>query len=122
MWQKGQSGNPAGPRRDKIITRQLIDELTKHTDPRKKDSPTKLREVAKKLIELALEGNMQAIHEVIDRVEGKPAQESTLTIDDKREAQDWARGELVALLNDSRASREGTPAPNGRAGEPDQLH
>lgn len=35
---------------------------------------TKLRDVADKLVELAVSGDMQAIKEIADRLDGKPAQ------------------------------------------------
>jgi len=57
-----------------------------------------------------------------DRLDGKPAQESTVTIDDKRDATDWSRSELVAFLNDARAGSNGTAAKDGRGGKPDKVH
>lgn len=83
---------------------------------------TKLREVADALVQKAISGDVQAIKEVADRLDGKPAQESTVTIDDKRESTDWTRAELVAFLNDARAGRDGTAAARGRDGEPDSVH
>lgn len=40
----------------------------------------KLRALAKKLIDEALDGNMQAMKEVGDRLEGKPAQAIDMTV------------------------------------------
>ena len=44
-----------------------------------------------------------------DRLDGKPAQESTVAVSSKRDASDWSRDELVAFLNDHRA---GSNEPN----------
>lgn len=39
----------------------------------------KLRQIADKLIELAAEGDMQAIKELGDRIDGKPKQQTEIT-------------------------------------------
>jgi hypothetical protein len=59
---------------------------------------------------------------VADRLDGKPAQESTVTVDDKRDATDWTRDELVSVLNDLRARGNGNAAPDGGQREPDSVH
>jgi hypothetical protein len=68
-----------------------------------------LRTIARKLLDRAIEGDLAAITSVADRLDGKPAQESTVTVDSKRDASDWSRDELVAFLNDHRA---GSNEPN----------
>ena len=45
-----------------------------------------------------LDGESWAIQQVADRIDGKPAQESTVNINEKREASDWTREELMAIL------------------------
>jgi len=87
-----------------------------------KSGEPKLRELADKLVDCALEGEGWAMQQVADRLDGKPAQESTVTIDDKRDATDWTRDELVAFLRDAAAGRIGTPEADGRGGEPDIVH
>jgi len=118
-WQKGQSGNPKGRLSEKVFAdaiRMAVSEEDKITGKRK------LRAIADKLVEEALKGESWAIQQVADRLDGKPAQESTVTIDDKRDATDWTRGDLVAFLHDARASSNGAAKANGRASEPDQVH
>lgn len=44
----------------------------------------RLRAIARKLLEKAEEGDMQAIAQVADRLDGKPAQESTIDITEHR--------------------------------------
>ena len=46
-----------------------------------------------------LDGESWAIQQVADRIDGKPAQESTVNINEKREASDWTREELMAILS-----------------------
>jgi hypothetical protein len=82
----------------------------------------RLRAIARKLLDKAESGDMQAIKEVADRTDGKPAQESTVTIDDKRNATDWTRAELVAFLNDANNGGAGASKADGRTSEPDSVH
>lgn len=71
-----------------------------------------LRSQAQALCLKGAGGDVPAITQVADRLDGKPAQESMVTIDHKRDASDWARHELVAFLDDATAGRKGTPAAN----------
>jgi hypothetical protein len=45
---------------------------------------------------------------VSDRIDGRPAQEATWTIEEKRSATDWTRAELVAFLERSLAGKRPT--------------
>ena len=82
----------------------------------------KLRLIAEKVVDLAVAGESWAVQQVGDRLDGKPAQESTVTLDDKREASDWTRDELVAVLDELRARGGGTDTAQGRGPEPDSVH
>jgi hypothetical protein len=67
--------------------------------------PLSLRGLARRLLaeaaSTAANANvLGAIKEVADRLDGKPAQEATVTIDDKRDPDDYSDAELVAILND----------------------
>jgi hypothetical protein len=53
---------------------------------------------------------------LLDRGWGKPTQDHTVTVDDKRDASDWTRAELVAFLDDARAGGKGTAPADGRDG------
>lgn len=83
-----------------------------------------LRAIARNLIAEAQkpENSLAAIREIADRLDGKAAQESTVTIDDKRDATDWTRDELVTFLRDRRADRERDAAPTGSGRKPDRVH
>jgi hypothetical protein len=113
-FKKGQSGNIYGG--EKPFRDALRMEIADAGDDRKL-----LRKIAKRLLEMAEKGDMPAISMLADRLDGKPAQESTVTLV-KRDENDWSRAELVAIIRDSRKSSEGTAAQDGRSGGPDSVH
>lgn len=69
-FKAGKSGNPGGRTKRDFVTQQLIAELGKVTV----DQVVKTRKVVCALIDKAIEGDVSAIREVFDRVEGKPIQ------------------------------------------------
>ena len=118
-WKKGQSGNPGGFHSEKQFTEAIRIVMAEDDPVRKK---RKLRCVAEKLYEKAMEGEGWAVCQIGDRLDGKPAQESTVTIDNKRDGTDWARHELVAFLHDAKAGSNGAAKANGRGDGPDSVH
>jgi hypothetical protein len=112
---KGKSG-----RKDKDFAeavRMVVLEIDKQRGGKKK-----LRCLAEKLYEEAMNGEGWAMAQIADRMDGKPAQEQTVTIDDKRDASDWTRDELVRVLNDARNSGARAAEAEGRGREPDSVH
>lgn len=81
----------------------------------------RLLAIAEKCAAAAESGDMQAIREIGDRLDGKAVQESHHTIE-KRDATDWTRAELVAFLNDASNGGERTDKAEGRDREPDSVH
>lgn len=77
-FQKGNNANPNGARRPRMVSQQVIAALNEATG----DGPTRLRQLVEKLFALALAGDLAAIREVFDRAEGKPAQESMVSVKD----------------------------------------
>jgi hypothetical protein len=61
-----------------------------------------------------------AANSLLDRGWGKA--EATVIIDDKRDATDWTRDELVTFLSNAAASRKGAAETDGRSGQPDSVH
>jgi hypothetical protein len=118
-FQKGKSGNPGGRSTEKEYQAALRAAVNVE-DPRTKRR--KLHLIAEKAADLAVAGEAWAVAHVADRLDGKPAQESTVTIDDKRDATDWTRDELVAFLNDARNGSGRTAKANGRGDGPDSVH
>lgn len=68
-FKKGQSGNPGGRPKTKPFVEAIREEVQEADGNR-----TKLQAIAAKLVEKAMEGDMAAIKEVADRLDGKPAQ------------------------------------------------
>jgi hypothetical protein len=71
-FQKGQSGNPTGARA-KPWSDAIRMALAQYETPTVKQGEA-LRAMAKKLIEKGLEGDKDAINEIGNRLDGKPAQ------------------------------------------------
>jgi hypothetical protein len=70
-WEPGQSGNPGGrPLRDKIW-REAIDRAIKR---REQDDPQALEKLADSLLRKVAEGDVSAIKEFGDRLDGKVTQ------------------------------------------------
>lgn len=119
-FEKGKSGNPGGRKNDKPFTEALRMELAAAGDDHKA-----LRAIARNLITLAQKSEKEAlpaINAIADRLDGKPAQESTVTLEDKRDSTDWSRGELVAFLDNARTGSGGVVKANGRGRKPDRVH
>lgn len=115
---KGRSGTNRN--KDKPFADALRMELASAGDDHKA-----LRGIARNLINLAQKEEiaaLPAISAIADRLDGKPAQESTVTIDDKRDATDWTRSELVAFLNNARAGSAGASEEDRGGREPDSVH
>jgi len=70
-WGKGNSGNPNGrPRRGNT----LADELRKVLNRKGPDGKKNNVAIAEKLVELARSGEVKAIREIFDRVDGRALQ------------------------------------------------
>jgi len=116
---KGKSGNPLGLG----SVKPFADALRMEIAAAGKDHKA-LRKIAKNLLKLAEQEDfdaLPAINAVANRLDGMPAQESTVTIE-KRDAFDWTRGELVTLIDDATEGGARVAAPNGRGGKSDQVH
>ena len=73
-WKKGQSGNPLGRLPgEKQFADQLRIVLAEPVDKNDPKSVRKIRRIAEKLAECALNGESWAIQQVADRIDGKAA-------------------------------------------------
>ena len=110
---KGQSGNPGGrPTSDKAFADALRIALARRET---KGGETQLARIADKLVKCALAGQSWAIQHVADRVDGKPAQESTVNLVSKA-LTELADAEIAARLEQLRAG--GAAALGGDAEAP----
>ena len=76
VWKKGQSGNPGGRAKEKLwgdAIRIAVNEAVEGGDGKK------LRALASKLVEKGLAGDIAAIKEIGDRLDGKAAQSVEMT-------------------------------------------
>lgn len=113
---KGRSGTNKG--KDKPWTEALRLVAFRDDDEGKR----RLLRIAEKCVEAAEQGDMQAIKEIGDRLDGKAAQTIEATIDDKRDAADWTREELVSFIHDAGTGSAGAAKANGRGGKSDRVH
>jgi hypothetical protein len=103
-WVKGQSGNPDGraaekPMRDAIAL-ELAEEKVVQDDDGKARKFRKLRLVARALVNKAVEGDVTAIKDVIDRMDGKPPQQINGA------APDGAHNFIVRLIHEGKPRGE----------------
>lgn len=113
-FQKGKSGNPGGRPKDKPYAEALRMELAAAGDDRKE-----LRAIARAHIDAAKAGDLQAINALADRLDGKPVQESTVTVHrDISELSDSEIAERIAELRGAGASDGDVTAPR----DPSQLN
>src|SRR5262245_24702301 len=96
-WKKGQSGNPLGRLPgEKQFTDQLRIVLAEPVDRKDPQSVRKMRRIAEKLAECAMNGEGWAICQVADRLDGRPAQESNVSFQD-RPVTELTMEEMMAL-------------------------
>jgi hypothetical protein len=91
--------------RSKIQTSQLVNRLQDHIFGVAEISPTQM-----KAIEILLRKTLPDLTTV------------AMTIDDKRDATDWTREELVAFLHNARNGGNGAATADGRDRGPDSVH
>ena len=68
------------------------------------------------------EAQVAAANSLLDRGWGKATQIIEATIDDKRDATDWTRAELVAFINDARKGGGGNAPQDGCSEQSDRVH
>lgn len=76
-WEKGETGNPGGRPKERPFLDALRLALNEEDGVTKKK---RLRRIAEKLVEAAEQGEAWAIKEVMDRVDGKPAQTADISV------------------------------------------
>ena len=76
-FQKGQSGNPAGRPQGFLVSNALTAKLKEAVS--KSDKRTNAEAIADVLVTAALDGDVGAIKEIIDRTEGRPKQVNEVT-------------------------------------------
>ena len=95
QWKPGQSGNPGGRPSEKVFT-DLLRVVGNEIDT--VSGKRKMRRLAEKVYELALQGESWACHMIADRVEGRPAVETSLNVARCRDLKEYDDEELLALI------------------------
>jgi len=93
-FQKGQSGNPGGRRKDA----SFVDTLIMRLKELEGDNTRGLRKIAEELIMSAEGGDLQAIKEVADRLDGKPKQTLDANVSDARLSQAELDARIIELF------------------------
>lgn len=71
---------------------------------------TKLRLIADKLVDEAVEGNVMAIKELCNRLEGRPAQTVHNITEDVRSYEELSNAELTAIIREGQEQRSNDEA------------
>lgn len=102
VWKSGQSGNAGGRPKAKPFRTALEMEIKAAGDDHQV-----LRAIARALIDEAKAGNMAAINAVADRLDGKPVQDTNLSIaEDDRPLAELSAAELTARTANALAQLE----------------
>ena len=97
-FRPGQTGNPAGRGTEDKLWRDAVRRAVKRQAADGKG--TQLEALADKLVACALEGDISAMQEIGNRLDGKPTQELNATVRDESFIQ------LLKVVNDLRQKRE----------------
>ncbi len=76
-WSKGQSGNPKGSKPEKMVRDAIKVALSVEEKDGNGNKVKRLRIVAEQLVKKAMDGDITAIKEIADRIDGKAAQPLT---------------------------------------------
>lgn len=111
-----QPGNKMGGRRkERLIYEALMVALKRPVS--KHDELKCYQKIVNNLVDLAVQGDMQAIKEVIDRTDGKAVTPIDLDVNDNRTIRELTDAELHAI-----AGGAGDTVETDGAGEPDRVH
>jgi hypothetical protein len=109
-WPKGVSGNPGGRPRKRLISDEL-ERLLQQEAP-SAAGKTWAAAIAEVLLAQALNGDVRAIAEVANRVEGKPLQAMDLHLDPSNDIQNLTEEELNQRI--AELERQLFPTRNGQ--------
>jgi hypothetical protein len=82
-FKPGQSGNPNGRPKALLPSEELRARLKEKFPDR--DDATYCRMMIEAFVDLAVAGNVVAVREIFDRIEGRPKQQIDLTIDERKQ-------------------------------------
>jgi hypothetical protein len=79
--------------------------------PDGQDKKTALAKIAEKLVKEALNGSIQAIGMIMDRIEGKPVQALDIKHDDRNDIDQFSDAELTAIMRGRMTAAVDKPKP-----------
>ena len=106
---------PKGGKPDKLMRDAIMVALKREATDADGKKTRKLNQIATKLVELAVNGDMQAIKEIGDRVDGRPAQAMELTGKDGGpvEIETNAREQLAHIVSRHTSAGDATEDTGG---------
>ena len=107
-----------GRKSDKRWRDALILATTRTDD----EGRTMLAKIAQRCVEAAVEGDMQAIKEIGDRIDGKAPQSLDVTTTHERPIEELSDVELAAFIARRSQGSIGTSAEKGSKAKPDPVH
>ncbi|HKQ76703.1 MAG TPA: DUF5681 domain-containing protein [Blastocatellia bacterium] len=101
-FKAGQSGNSTGRPKVRTLSEHLRDRLKEQYPGR--SVTTYGRMVAEALVTEAIDGNVQAIREIFDRVEGKPKQVVDVNIEERK--REMVEDAIARVVEEAQVSRD----------------
>ena len=112
MWKKGESGNPQGSQKRRLITGNIERALS---EAAASGNGNKARAIAEQVVKMAEEGDRWAIQFVTERTEGRPDQNVNI----RQTARELSDADLA---NIAAGSGEGVAEPQSGAEVASKLH
>lgn len=103
-----------GGKKDKLWRDALMVAI-KRTDS---EGRVMLAKIAQKVVEAAVEGDMSAIKEIGDRIDGKAPQSLDVTTRHEQPVTEWTDADLERVIADRSTSRAGASKPQEGAQKP----
>ena len=112
VFVKGKSGNPAGRSLGGQSEKQFYEALRIVANRNDADGKKKMMKIAETLVDKAIAGEGWAVCQFADRIDGKPAQESTVNVNTKS-LTELTDAEIAARLTALRARGAGATDGDG---------
>lgn len=119
-WKKGESGNPTGNKPGAALREKPYREALRMELAAAGANLKALREIAAAHIQKAKEGDIQAIKELGDRIDGKV--DTNVNIYDNRDISEWSRSDLESAIAATTSALAGKATPASGNGKPRQIH
>lgn len=99
--------HPEGPKSDKIWRGAIMRAVRRAESGEPTSGAQRLEKLADALVEKGLAGDVPAMKEIGDRLDGRPHQTTDVALNRPRDMREWTTEELTAFLNET----GGPPSP-----------